>query len=349
MTSMTSEMSMAGMMHARESHIRDLMDGRTNQDSAIRPIEPSTVPVGERLRVTLPGLDLKNPIMTASGTCWYGQEISEDYDLNRLGALVLKTTTLEPRSGNPIPRAFHDESGWMNCNGLRNVGVEREISEKLPWLAEHFPDLPIVASVAGSSPEDYAKVVGRLSQARHLNAVELNVSCPNVKQGGQTLGTDPATVRELVRLCKAASRVPVYVKLTPNITDIVPVAQAAEEAGADGLTMINTLTGLAIDLRTRRPRLSNVMGGLSGRAIKPVALRLIHQVRAVSQIPIIGVGGIRTPEDVLEYMMAGANAVEVGSACFDDPLALPKIAATLPIAMDRYGIERLSDLRKVQF
>lgn len=321
----------------------------TNRTDDVTPLTPSALTDEERLRVSLPGLDLKNPVLTASGTCWYGQEISQYYDLNRIGGLVLKTTTLEPQEGNPTPRIYHDESGWMNCNGLHNVGVQRELDEKLPWLKEHFPDLPVIASVAGTCPEDYAQAVARLSQSDHLNAVELNVSCPNVRQGGQALGTDPDTVRELTRACKRASRVPVYVKLTPNITDIVPIARAAQKGGADGLTMINTLTGLAVDLRTRRPQLSNVTGGLSGRAVKPVALRLIHEVRKVSSIPIIGVGGIRTPEDVLEYLMAGADAVEVGSACFDDPLVLPKIAATLPIVMDRYGIERLTDLKEVRF
>jgi dihydroorotate dehydrogenase (NAD+) catalytic subunit len=301
-----------------------------------------------RLAVSLPGLDLKNPVMTASGTCWYGQGIARDYDLDRLGAIVLKSTTLKPRAGNPTPRLFHSESGWMNCNGLHNVGVEREVGEKIPWLAGNYPDLPVVASVAGSSVDEYEQVVARLAQSDHVAAVELNVSCPNVKKGGATLGTDPQTVEELTRRCKAASRVPVYVKLTPNITSIVPIAQAAERGGADGLTMINTLTGLAIDPFTRRPLLSNVTGGVSGPAVKPVALRLIHEVRAVSDIPIIGVGGIRSAEDVLEFLMAGADAVQVGSAALDDPLALPRIIADLPVMMDRYGISSLAYLRDVR-
>ncbi len=254
-----------------------------------------------RLAVKLPGLDLKNPVMTASGTCWYGQGIARDYDLDRLGAIVLKSTTLQPRDGNPTPRLFHGEAGWMNCNGLHNVGVEREVAEKIPWLEKNYPDLPVVASVAGSGIDEYEQVVTRLNASGHVSAVELNVSCPNVKKGGATLGTDPDTVEELTRRCKAASRVPVYVKLTPNITSIVPIARAAEKGGADGLTMINTLTGLAIDLATRRPVLSNVTGGVSGPAVKPVALRMIHEVRTVSFIPIIGVGGIRSAEDVLEF------------------------------------------------
>jgi dihydroorotate dehydrogenase (NAD+) catalytic subunit len=303
----------------------------------------------DRLAVSLPGLDLKNPVMTASGTCWYGQEIARNYDLNLLGAVVMKSTTARPRTGNPEPRLFHSPSGWMNCNGLHNVGVETEVNEMIPWMAEHYPSLPLIASVAGSDIDEYVQVVERLSTSDHINALELNVSCPNVHQGGEALGTDPATVEELTMKCKKASSVPIYVKLTPNITNIVPIAQAAERGGADGLTMINTLTGLTIDLKTRQPVLSNTTGGLSGRAIKPVALRMIHQVRAVSSIPIIGVGGIRTPEDVLEFEMAGANAVEVGSACLDDPLALPKIISQLPVVMDHYEISKMTDLWKVRF
>lgn len=329
---------------------RTTMDSRMVTDPDLLPMAADPVHsdfVGDdRLAMRLPGLDLKNPVMTASGTCWYGQGIARDYDLDRLGAIVLKSTTLQPRDGNPTPRLFHGEAGWMNCNGLHNVGVEREVAEKIPWLEKNYPDLPVVASVAGSSIDEYEQVVTRLNASGHVSAVELNVSCPNVKKGGAALGTDPDTVEELTRRCKAASRVPVYVKLTPNITDILPIAQAVEKGGADGLTMINTLTGLTIDLATRKPVLSNVTGGVSGAAVKPVALRMIHEVRAVSSIPIIGVGGIRTAEDVLEFLMAGADAVQVGSAALDDPLALPRIIADLPVVMDRYGIDRLADLRK---
>lgn len=326
----------APLRHNADSHTGDQQTD-TNADRS------------SRLAVELPGLKMKNPVMTASGTCWYGQEVAQAYDLNLLGAVVLKSTTLQPREGNPAPRLYHSQIGWMNCNGLHNVGVDREVSEKIPWLAQHYPAEPIVASVAGSDCDEYEQVVTRLQQADHVSAIELNVSCPNVKQGGAALGTDPAVVEELTQRCVAASRVPIYVKLTPNITDIVPIAQAAERGGASGLTMINTLTGLTIDLATRKPVLSNVTGGVSGVAVKPVALRMIHQVRAVSKIPIIGVGGIKTAEDVLEFMMAGANAVQVGSACFDDPLALPKIIADLPAVMDYYNVNRLTDLWDVQF
>lgn len=304
----------------------------------------------QRLAVELPGLSLKNPVIAASGTCGYGQIIAKNYDLNRLGSLVLKSTTKQPRRGNPQPRVCQTTAGWLNANGLQNVGVQRVVAEKVPWLQEHYPHLPIIASAAGFSADEYVEVVNRLTTAAGVKAVELNVSCPNVKHGGLAMGTDPAFLEQLVhRVVKAAHGIPIYVKLTPNVTNIVPLAQAAEKGGANGLTMINTLTGLSIDLKTRRPVLANVTGGLSGPALKPMALRMIHQVRSVSQIPIIGVGGIESPEDVLEFMMAGANAVEVGAASFHDPLALPKIIAELPMTMDKYGIKKLTDLWEVKF
>lgn len=304
----------------------------------------------QRLAVELPGLSLKNPVIAASGTCGYGQEIAKNYDLNRLGSLVLKSTTMHPRSGNPRPRVCHTTAGWLNANGLQNVGVQRVVDEKIPWLQVNYPQLPVIASVAGFSTDEYVAVTDRLTTGGGVNALELNVSCPNVKHGGLAMGTDPATLEQLVKQVVAAAHgVPVYVKLTPNVTNIVPLAQAAERGGANGLTMVNTLTGLSIDLKTRRPVLANVTGGLSGPALKPMALRMIHQVRSVSKIPIIGVGGIESAEDVLEFMMAGANAVEVGAASFHDPLALPKIAAELPLTMDKYGIEKLTDLWEVRF
>lgn len=304
----------------------------------------------ERLHVELPGLSLKNPVIAASGTCGYGQEIAKNYDINQLGSLVLKSTTKNPRSGNPRPRVCQTTAGWLNANGLQNVGVQRVVDEKLPWLQVNYPKLPVIASAAGFSTSEYVEVVDRLTNAAGVNALELNVSCPNVKHGGLAMGTDPAVLEDLVhKVVKVAHGVPVYVKLTPNVTNIVPLAQAAERGGANGLTMINTLTGLSINLKTRRPVLANVTGGLSGPALKPMALRMIHQVRSVSKIPIIGVGGIESAEDVLEFMMAGANAVEVGAASFHDSLALPKIVAELPMTMDKYGIEKLTDLWEVKF
>ncbi|MDM8265790.1 dihydroorotate dehydrogenase [Limosilactobacillus pontis] len=304
----------------------------------------------QRLAVELPGLSLKNPVIAASGTCGYGQEIADNYDLNRLGSLVMKSTTLHPRSGNPRPRVCHTSAGWLNANGLQNVGVQRVVDEKIPWLQVNYPKLPVIASVAGFSNDEYVEVTDKLTVGGGVNALELNVSCPNVKHGGLAMGTDPDNLEQLVKQVVAAAHgVPVYVKLTPNVTNIVPLAQAAERGGANGLVMINTLTGLSIDLKTRRPVLANVTGGLSGPALKPMALRMIHQVRSISKIPIIGVGGIESAEDVLEFMMAGANAVEVGAASFHDTLALPKIAAELPMTMDKYGIEKLTDLWEVKF
>lgn len=302
-----------------------------------------------RLSVSLPGLHLKNPVIPASGTCWYGQEIARNYDLNKLGSLVIKSTTSQPRKGNPAPRACETSAGWLNAYGLNNAGVDNVVQEKLPWLAQNYPELPVIASAAGFSEEEYEAVAAKLGTSPYVSAMELNVSCPNVKHGGLAMGTDPELLERLTRRCVAVSNVPVYVKLAPNITDIVPLAKAAINGGAAGLTMINTLTGMAIDLKTRKPKLANVTGGLSGAALKPIALRMIHQVRQFSNIPIIGVGGIETPEDVLEFMMAGANAVEVGAASFHDPLACPKIIDQLPTVMDYYGIEKLTDLNEVRF
>ncbi|MEO5287161.1 dihydroorotate dehydrogenase [Limosilactobacillus allomucosae] len=302
-----------------------------------------------RLSVSLPGLHLKNPVIPASGTCWYGQEIARNYDLNKLGSLVIKSTTSQPRKGNPAPRACETSAGWLNAYGLNNAGVDNVVQEKLPWLAQNYPELPVIASAAGFSEEEYEAVAAKLGTSPYVSAMELNVSCPNVKHGGLAMGTDPELLERLTRRCVAVSNVPVYVKLTPNITDIVPLAKAAINGGAAGLTMINTLTGMAIDLKTRKPKLANVTGGLSGAALKPIALRMIHQVRQFSNIPIIGVGGIETPEDVLEFMMAGANAVEVGAASFHDPLACPKIIDQLLTVMDYYGIEKLTDLNEVRF
>lgn len=302
-----------------------------------------------RLSVSLPGLHLKNPVIPASGTCWYGQEIARNYDLNKLGSLVIKSTTSQPRKGNPAPRACETSAGWLNAYGLNNAGVDNVVQENLPWLAQNYPELPVIASAAGFSEEEYEAVAAKLGTSPYVSAMELNVSCPNVKHGGLAMGTDPELLERLTRRCVAVSNVPVYVKLTPNITDIVPLAKAAINGGAAGLTMINTLTGMAIDLKTRKPKLANVTGGLSGAALKPIALRMIHQVRQFSNIPIIGVGGVETPEDVLEFMMAGANAVEVGAASFHDPLACPKIIDQLPTVMDYYGIEKLTDLNEVRF
>ncbi|MFC6169104.1 dihydroorotate dehydrogenase [Loigolactobacillus jiayinensis] len=297
-----------------------------------------------RLAVTLPGLKLKNPIMPASGCFGFGQHYAEFYDLNRLGAIIVKAATLKPRIGNPTPRVAETTSGMLNAIGLQNPGVTAIMTEKLPWLAEHYPDLPVIANVAGSTESDYVEVCRQISTAVNVHAIELNISCPNVAHGGLEFGTDPQSAYALTKACKAVSQVPVYVKLSPNVTDIRVIARAVEAAGADGFTLINTLVGMQIDLKTRQPLLGNRTGGLSGPAIKPVAVRLINQVHQISQLPIIGMGGVMTAEDTLELMMAGASAVAVGTANFDNPQACPDIINALPSVMDHYHIADLPSL-----
>ncbi|KRN28778.1 dihydroorotate dehydrogenase 1B [Lactobacillus selangorensis] len=297
-----------------------------------------------RLEVDLPGLHLKNPIMPASGCFGFGQHYAELYDLNRLGAIIVKAATLEPRKGNPTPRVAETASGALNAIGLQNPGLDAIMTEKLPWLNDRFPELPVIANVAGSTEDEYVAVCRRISTAPNVAAIELNISCPNVAHGGMQFGTDPKMAAELTRACKAVSQVPVYVKLSPNVTDITVIAKAVEAAGADGFSMINTLVGMQIDLKTRKPFLGNRTGGLSGAAIKPVAVRMIDQVRHISALPIIGMGGVSSAEDALELLMAGANAIAVGSANFGDPQACPHIIDALPKAMDQYHIETIKSL-----
>lgn len=297
-----------------------------------------------RLAVELPGLNLKNPIMPASGCFGFGQRYAEFYDLDQLGAIIVKAATLQPRAGNPTPRVAETTSGMLNAIGLQNPGVDAIMADKLPWLAERYPELPVIANVAGSTESDYVEVCRQISTAPNVKAIELNISCPNVAHGGLEFGTDPKSAYALTKSCKAVSKVPVYVKLSPNVTDIRVIARAVEDAGADGFTMINTLVGMQIDLKTRQPLLGNRTGGLSGPAIKPVAVRLINQVHQVSQLPIIGMGGVMTAEDVLELMMAGASAIAVGTANFNNPQACPEIIKALPDVMDRYQIKTLTDL-----
>lgn len=297
-----------------------------------------------RLAVELPGLNLKNPIMPASGCFGFGQRYAEFYDLDQLGAIIVKAATLQPRAGNPTPRVAETTSGMLNAIGLQNPGVDAIMADKLPWLAERYPELPVIANVAGSTESDYVEVCRQISTAPNVKAIELNISCPNVAHGGLEFGTDPKSAYALTKACKAVSKVPVYVKLSPNVTDIRVIARAVEDAGADGFTMINTLVGMQIDLKTRQPLLGNRTGGLSGPAIKPVAVRLINQVHQISQLPIIGMGGVMTAEDVLELMMAGASAIAVGTANFSNPQACPEIIKVLPDVMDRYQIKTLTDL-----
>ncbi|KMT61900.1 dihydroorotate dehydrogenase [Paenilisteria newyorkensis] len=297
-----------------------------------------------RLAVEIPGLSLKNPIMPASGCFGFGKEYSKFYDLNLLGAIMAKAVTPEPRYGNATPRVAETPSGMLNAIGLQNPGLDHVMAHEMPWL-ERF-DTPIIANVAGASEEDYVRVCARIGDAPNVKAIELNISCPNVKHGGIAFGTDPEVAYRLTKAVKAVASVPIYVKLSPNVTDIVPVAKAIEEAGADGLTMINTLLGMRLDLKTRKPILANGTGGLSGPSIKPVAIRLIHQVRAVSNIPIIGMGGVQTVDDVLEFLIAGADAVAVGTLNFTEPYICPNLIDALPARMDELGITTLADLKK---
>ncbi|MDF0725248.1 dihydroorotate dehydrogenase [Cytobacillus sp. S13-E01] len=294
-----------------------------------------------RLQIELPGLSLKNPIMPASGCFGFGKEYAKFYDLSLLGAIMIKATTLEPRFGNPTPRVAETTSGMLNAIGLQNPGLNKVVSEELPWLEQH--DVPIIANVAGSQVDDYVEVASRLSKASNVKALELNVSCPNVKTGGIAFGTIPEVAAELTKQVKAVSDVPVYVKLSPNVANIVDMAKAVEEAGADGLTMINTLVGMKLNLKTAKPILSNKTGGLSGPAIKPVAIRMVYEVSQAVSIPIIGMGGVQTAEDVIEYLYAGASAVAVGTANFVNPFVCPTIIEDLPSLLDELEIDQISE------
>lgn len=293
------------------------------------------------LAINLPGLELKNPIMPASGCFGFGREYSQFYDLNQLGAIIIKAATEQARLGNPTPRVAETSAGMLNAIGLQNPGVRKIITQELPNLADY--QVPIIANVAGSTIEEYEAVARTLSQSKDIAALELNISCPNVKEGGVQFGTDPALAGEVTRRVKAKSRVPVYVKLSPNVTDIVEIAKSVEQAGADGLSMINTLTGMQINLKTRRPVLANEIGGLSGAAIKPIAIRMIYQVRQQVSLPIIGMGGVSHAEDVLEFLLAGASAVAVGTANFTNPFVCPEIIKDLPHVLSQYGFTSVED------
>lgn len=297
----------------------------------------------ERLRVALPGLDLKNPIMPASGCFAFGLEYAEFYDLSQLGAIMIKAATREERLGNPTPRVAETASGMLNAIGLQNPGVHKIIEEKLPQLEKY--DVPIIANVAGSNVEDYIYVARHISKSPNVKALELNISCPNVKCGGIQFGTDPRVARDLTQRVKEVSQVPVYVKLSPNVTDIIEMAKAVEQGGADGLTMINTLVGIRLDHYSGRPIIANVTGGLSGAAIKPIAIRMVYQVSQVVDIPIIGMGGIMDEWDVIDFISAGASAVAIGTANFTDPFVCPKIINQLPKALDQLGVHHILELK----
>jgi dihydroorotate dehydrogenase (NAD+) catalytic subunit len=293
------------------------------------------------LNVKLPGLELKNPIMPASGCFGFGREFSQFYDLSSLGAIMIKATTPLPRFGNPTPRVAETSAGMLNAIGLQNPGLEKVLTEELPWLDQY--DVPIIANVAGSSEEDYIEVASQISKAPNVHALELNISCPNVKTGGIAFGTIPEVAKQLTKKVKEVSSVPVYVKLSPNVTNIVEMAKAVEDGGADGLTMINTLLGMRLDMKTGQPILANRSGGLSGPAIKPVAIRMIYEVSQHVNIPIIGMGGIQSAEDVIEFYYAGASAVAVGTANFVDPYICPKIIDELPYILGKLGYNHISE------
>ena len=298
-----------------------------------------------RLSVHLCGIELDNPIIPASGTFGYGREFAELYDINCLGTFSFKGTTWAPRFGNKTPRIAECPAGMLNSVGLQNPGVQRVIEEELPALAKVFHK-PVMANVSGFSIEEYEKTCAALDAQPQVGWLEVNISCPNVHGGGMSFGTDPQAAGAVTRAVKAVTRKPVIVKLSPNVTDIVAVARACEEAGADGLSLINTLQGMRLNLRTRKPVLANLMGGLSGPAILPLALRMVWQVARAVSIPVVGMGGVSTAEDVLEMMMAGATAVQIGAANLVDPYACKRILEALPEAMDRYGIQTLRELKE---
>lgn len=289
------------------------------------------------------GHKIDNPIIPASGTFGFGQEYREMYDLNILGAISIKGTTREARFGNPTPRIAECKAGMLNAVGLQNPGVESVVGHELPELAKIYRK-PIIANVCGFSLEEYVEVARRMCEADNVGWIELNVSCPNVKHGGMSFGTDAGCAAEVTSAVKAVCSKPVIVKLSPNVTDIVAIAQACQEAGADGLCLINTLLGMRLDIQKRRPILANITGGFSGDAVFPVALRMVYQVAKVCRIPIVGCGGISTARDVVEMMMAGASAVEVGTANLINPYACRDIIEDLPNVMQRLRIDNLTDI-----
>ena len=294
-------------------------------------------------KVNLCGVELDNPIIPASGTFGFGYEFARLYDINILGSLSFKGTTKDPRFGNPTPRIAECESGMLNSVGLQNPGVDKVISEELPRLAKCFSK-PVMANVSGFSLEEYAYTCQKIDKCEQVGWIEVNISCPNVHGGGMAFGTDKDAAASVVKAVKAVTTKPIIIKLSPNVTDITAIAKACEEAGADGISLINTLLGMRINLKTKKPVIANKMGGFSGPAIFPVALRMVYQVANTVNIPVIGMGGVQSAEDVIEMMLAGATAVEVGAANLRDPFACRDIINELPTAMDKYGIDNLKDI-----
>ena len=295
------------------------------------------------LSTTLCGITLDNPVIPASGTFGFGYEFTELYDINVLGTFSFKGTTLEPRFGNPTPRIAECTAGMINAVGLQNPGVDKVIGEELPKLKRCFHK-PVMANVSGFSVEQYTETCRRLDACEQVGWLEVNVSCPNVHGGGMSFGTSPEAAAEVTAAVKKVTTKPIIIKLSPNVTDIVSIAKACEAAGADGISLINTLLGMRIDLRTRRPVIANTMGGFSGSAIFPVAVRMVYQVAHAVNIPVVGMGGVSSAEDVIEMMLAGATAVQVGAANLVDPFACKNIIEDLPTVMQRYGIDRLEEI-----
>ena len=297
----------------------------------------------DRLSVNLCGIKLDNPVIPASGTFGYGYEFAEIYDINCLGTFSFKGTTKDPRFGNPTPRIAECTAGMINAVGLQNPGVDKVITEELPKLKACFHK-PVMANVSGFSVEDYAYTCERLDKEEQVGWLEVNVSCPNVHGGGMSFGTSPEAAAEVTRAVKKVTQKPVIIKLSPNVTDIVSIAKACEDAGADGISLINTLLGMRIDLRTKKPIIKNTMGGFSGPAIFPVALRMVYQVAHAVKIPVVGMGGVSTAEDVIEMMLAGATAVEVGAQNLVNPTACKEIIEDLPAVTDQYHIKSLNEI-----
>lgn len=296
-----------------------------------------------RLSVNLCGEELDNPVIPASGTFGYGYEFAELYDINCLGTFSFKGTTKEPRFGNPTPRIADCTAGMINAVGLQNPGVDKVISEELPKLKKCF-NKKVMANVSGFSVDEYAYTCEKLDSQEQVGWLEVNVSCPNVHGGGMSFGTDPKAAAQVTKAVKAVTKKPIIIKLSPNVTDIVSIAKACEDAGADGISLINTLLGMRIDLRTKKPVIANTMGGFSGSAIFPVALRMVYQVSSAVNIPVVGMGGVSSAEDVIEMMLAGATAVEIGAANLVDPFICKKIVEALPAAADKYNINELKDI-----
>ena len=295
------------------------------------------------LKTELCGIELDNPLIPASGTFGFGYEFAEIYDINCLGSFSFKGTTKDARFGNPTPRIAECENAMINSVGLQNPGVENVIKNELPKLRGCFHK-PVMENVSGFSVEEYVYTVEKLDKEDCIGWFEVNVSCPNVHGGGMSFGTSPEAAAEVTRACRAVTKKPLIIKLSPNVTDIVSIAKSCEEAGADGISLINTLLGMKIDLKTKKPVIANKMGGFSGPAIKPVAIRMVYQVYEAVKIPIVGGGGIASAEDVIEMMLAGASAVEIGAQNLVDPYACPKIIAELPRVMEKYGIKNLKDI-----